>query len=76
VRALLWPQFTLSTWALAVTVMADNSGEGLVWPLFTWSVLAQSATELAVTTDKGEGLASVRSLGVCSTSHCDGGHDR
>jgi hypothetical protein len=47
----------------------------LVWPLFARSAWAQPVTVVASTTGVGAQLASVRSVGVGSASHCGGGHD-
>jgi hypothetical protein len=46
----------------------------LLWPLFARSAWAQSATVLAGTTSEAAALASVRLVGVGSTSHCGVGH--
>jgi hypothetical protein len=46
------------------------------WLLFSWSSWVQAGTVLAGTTGEGIALASVRSVGVGSASHCCGGHDR
>jgi hypothetical protein len=48
----------------------------LHWPLFSRATWAQPATAVACTTGEGVALASVRSVGVGSASHCGGGHDR
>jgi hypothetical protein len=48
----------------------------LVWQLFTLSSWAQPTTVVASTTVKGADLAALRSVGVGSDSHCDGGHGR
>jgi hypothetical protein len=47
----------------------------LLRTLFACSAWAQPPTELAVTSGEGDDLASVRSVGVGSASHCGGGHD-
>jgi hypothetical protein len=46
----------------------------LIWPLFTWSAWAHTATVVAGTSCGGAVLASVRSVGVGSASHCGRGH--
>jgi hypothetical protein len=47
----------------------------LIWPLFDRSTWAQPDTVLAGTTVEGAILASDRSVGVGSISHCGGEHD-
>jgi hypothetical protein len=47
----------------------------LFWTLFARSTFAQPATVVAGTTGEGAALATVRSLGVGSDSHCGAGHD-
>jgi hypothetical protein len=47
----------------------------LLWPLFARSEWAQAATVVAGTKNEGAVLASIRSVGVGSASHCVGGHD-
>jgi hypothetical protein len=44
--------------------------------LSSLSAWAQPATVVAGTKVEGAALASLRSMGVGSTSHCGGGHDR
>ena len=47
----------------------------LIWPLFTWSALARTANVVAGTTGEGSALASIRSYGMGTASHCCGGND-
>jgi hypothetical protein len=49
-RALLWPLFDLSEWALPSTVVAGREVRAIVWPLFARSAWAEPATVVAVTT--------------------------
>jgi hypothetical protein len=46
----------------------------LLWTLFAPSALAQPATVVGGTTGEGTALASVRSVGLGSASHCGVGH--
>jgi hypothetical protein len=48
--------------------------KALLWHLIVWSSWAQPATVVASTTVDGAALASLRSVGVGSASHCVGGH--
>jgi hypothetical protein len=50
--------------------------EALFWPLVARSAWAQAANAVAVTTNEGDAQASVFSIGVVASSHCDGGHER
>jgi hypothetical protein len=59
-RALLWPLFAWSGWAKSVTAVAGTTGEGAT---LTSVILAGVDTA---------DLASVRFVGVGSTSHCGG----
>jgi hypothetical protein len=54
----------------------ERQVRGLFLPLFAWSAWAQPATVVAGTSGEGASLATVRSIGVGSASHCGGGHDR
>jgi hypothetical protein len=46
------------------------------WKLFAWSSWSHSATVVAVTKVEGAAIATIRSVGVISASHCGGGHVR
>jgi hypothetical protein len=48
----------------------------MTWPLYARSAWSQPTTVVAGTTSEGATLASVRSVGVGSASHCGGGYDR
>jgi hypothetical protein len=47
-----------------------------IWPLFAWYAWDNPANVVAGTTGEDAALASVRSAGVGSASHCGGEHDR
>jgi hypothetical protein len=74
VRALLWPLFPRSAWALPATVLEGTTGDGAALASFVWSTWSQPATVVADTTGVGAALASVRTVGVASCSHCGGVH--
>jgi hypothetical protein len=48
----------------------------LYWPLISWLAWARPATVVADTAGKGSDLASVRVVGVGSSSHWGGGNVR
>jgi hypothetical protein len=71
-----WPLFTRSAWAQPATVLRARQVKALLWPLFAWSEWAKPDTVLAGKTGESAALASVRSVGVVTFSHCGGGNDR
>jgi hypothetical protein len=47
----------------------------LLWTQFARSAWTQTAAVVTGTIGEGASLASVRSVGLCSASHCGGGHE-
>jgi hypothetical protein len=76
VRALLWHLFVGRRGLSQTLWWRTRQLRALLWTLFERSAWAQPATVVADTTGEGAALASVRSVGVGSYSHCVGGHDR
>jgi hypothetical protein len=74
-RALVWLLLPQAAWAHPTTVVKGRNLRAWLWPLFARLAWAKPATLLAGTTGEGAALASVRSVGVYSACHSDGGHD-
>jgi hypothetical protein len=55
---------------------AKREVRALLWPLLAWSSWSQPATLVAGTTGQRAALASLRFVGVGSSSHCGSRHDR
>jgi hypothetical protein len=75
-RALLYYLFSRSMWAQPAPVVAARQMRALLVYLFSLSARAQAVTVVAGTTVESAALASVRSVGIDSASHCFGWQDR
>jgi hypothetical protein len=62
--------FDRSAWDQPVTVWRARQVREHFWPLFSWSAWVQPASEVAGLTGVCAALASVRSVGINTTTHC------
>jgi hypothetical protein len=74
-RALLWPLFDLSSWALPDTGVAARKVRGMLCLLFLCSAWAHPGPLVSGTTKEGAALHSVHLVVVGSDRQCVGGHD-